>query len=279
MSAKIKAFVEKYPYIWAVSYFIVYMIWFVWLESRANEPYHVIHFPLDDYIPFCEYFVIPYLLWFAYIAVVYVWMFLHDRKQFFRYISFIYTGMTLFLIISTIYPNGHLLRPLERAEDDCPRQSCAIAKIQLLAQVQRPCAPKDCAPFDRQADGAAHKKRQRQQETDQRPGQEQEEGADQPASTQQDRADDLLRAADAAHRRRRYGAHRRGRPGAARVCVRGTAFRAGGLRRLPFHQLIERHAEKLREPHELVELRDTRVRLPLAHRLAADVQHFREIAL
>ena len=118
MSAKIKAFVKKYPYIWAVSYFIVYMIWFVWLESRANEPYHVIHFPLDDYIPFCEYFIIPYLLWFAYIAVVYVWMFLHDRKQFFRYISFIYAGMTLFLIISTIYPNGHLLRPLEFDRDN-----------------------------------------------------------------------------------------------------------------------------------------------------------------
>ena len=66
MSAKIKAFKEKYPHIWVVSYFIIYMIWFVWLESRADEPYHVIHFPLDDYIPFCEYFIIPYLLWFAY---------------------------------------------------------------------------------------------------------------------------------------------------------------------------------------------------------------------
>ena len=56
MSAKIKAFKEKYPHIWVVSYFIIYMIWFAWLESRADEPYHVIHFPLDDYIPFCEYF-------------------------------------------------------------------------------------------------------------------------------------------------------------------------------------------------------------------------------
>ena len=112
MSAKIKAFKEKYPHIWVVSYFIIYMIWFVWLESRADEPYHVIHFPLDDYIPFCEYFIIPYLLWFAYIAVVYVWLFFHDRPNFFRYIAFIYAGMTLFLIISTLYPNGHLLRPL-----------------------------------------------------------------------------------------------------------------------------------------------------------------------
>ena len=81
MSARIKAFKEKYPHIWVVSYFVVYMIWFVWLESRADEPYHVIHFPLDDYIPFCEYFIIPYLLWFAYIDDVYVCLLLHDRPN------------------------------------------------------------------------------------------------------------------------------------------------------------------------------------------------------
>ena len=48
MSAKIKAFKEKYPHIWVVSYFIIYMIWFAWLESRADEPYHVIHFSGGD---------------------------------------------------------------------------------------------------------------------------------------------------------------------------------------------------------------------------------------
>lgn len=118
MTAKLKAFTEKYPYTWVIAYFPIYLIWFFWLESRANEPYHVIHFPLDDLIPFCEYFIIPYLLWFLYIGVVYIWMFFHSREQFFRYIAFLYTGMTLFLIISTIYPNGHLLRPLQFDHDN-----------------------------------------------------------------------------------------------------------------------------------------------------------------
>jgi membrane-associated phospholipid phosphatase len=113
MLAKIKGFLKKNPHAWTVLYFVVYLIWFVWLESRANQPYHVIHFPLDDYIPFCEYFIIPYFLWFAYIAVVFAWLFFKDRKQFFHYIAFLYTGMTLFLIISTVYPNGHLLRPAQ----------------------------------------------------------------------------------------------------------------------------------------------------------------------
>ena len=113
MLARFKGFKAKYPYYWVSLYFVFYMIWFAWVESRANLPYHVIHFPLDDYIPFCEYFVIPYILWFGYIAVVYLWLFFHDKSAFFKYIAVIYTGMTLFLIISTIYPNGHLLRPTE----------------------------------------------------------------------------------------------------------------------------------------------------------------------
>lgn len=118
MLSKIKDFFKKYPHSWTASYFAVYLVWFFWLESRANQPYHVIHFPLDDHIPFCEYFIIPYFLWFLYVAAVFLWLFFRDRENFFRYTAFLYTGMTLFLIVSTIYPNGHLLRPLEFERDN-----------------------------------------------------------------------------------------------------------------------------------------------------------------
>ena len=111
-------FIRKYNHIWTLLYIVFYMPWFMWLEKTVTTDFHLVSMPIDYKIPFCEYFIIPYLLWFTYIAAVYVWMFLHDRKQFFRYISFIYTGMTLFLIISTIYPNGHLLRPLEFDRDN-----------------------------------------------------------------------------------------------------------------------------------------------------------------
>lgn len=118
MLSKIKEFSKKYPHCWTILYFVFYLSWFVWLESRAKLPYHVIHAPLDDYIPFCEYFIIPYFLWFLYIAAVFLWLFFRDRKNFFRYIAFLYAGMTLFLIVSTIYPNGHLLRPAEFERDN-----------------------------------------------------------------------------------------------------------------------------------------------------------------
>lgn len=108
-----KTFWQKYKHSFVLLYALIYMPWFLWLESRANQPYHVIHMALDDHIPFIEYFIIPYLLWFLYVAVVFIYMFFQDRKEFYQYCIFLFTGMTLFLIISTVYPNGHLLRPME----------------------------------------------------------------------------------------------------------------------------------------------------------------------
>jgi membrane-associated phospholipid phosphatase len=79
---------------------------------------------IDDYIPFCELFIIPYLLWFAYIAVVIVYMGFKDQKEYFHLCAFLFTGMTLFLIVSTIYPNGHFLRPVAFERDNIFTQMC-----------------------------------------------------------------------------------------------------------------------------------------------------------
>ena len=38
------------------------------------------HVALDDYIPFCEYFVIPYLMWFLYVGGAIVSFYLKAKK-------------------------------------------------------------------------------------------------------------------------------------------------------------------------------------------------------
>ena len=58
-----KTLFQKYRHALVLLYGFIYMPWFMWLESRANLPYHVIHVGLDDLIPFVEYFIVPYLLW------------------------------------------------------------------------------------------------------------------------------------------------------------------------------------------------------------------------
>ena len=57
-------------------YGIVYLNWFAYLEKTVTSHYRLIHYRPDDLIPFCEVFVIPYLLWFAYVAVMVVYSFL-----------------------------------------------------------------------------------------------------------------------------------------------------------------------------------------------------------
>ncbi|SCJ30520.1 Uncharacterised protein [uncultured Clostridium sp.] len=54
-------------------YGIFYISSFAFLEQSNVKP-HIIHCALDDYIPFCEYFIIPYVLWYVFVAVT-LWYF------------------------------------------------------------------------------------------------------------------------------------------------------------------------------------------------------------
>ena len=47
---------------------------------------------LDDYIPFCEFFVIPYYLWFVYMAIGILFIAFTDGKLCWRMGIFLITG-------------------------------------------------------------------------------------------------------------------------------------------------------------------------------------------
>ena len=109
---KIKQLLKKYSHAWVLLYAFIYIPWFYYLEKNVTSNYYVIHSPLDDYIPFIEYFIVPYLLWFAFIAVILGYFFFTDKRGFYKLTIFLFTGMTLFLIICTVFPNGQHLRPV-----------------------------------------------------------------------------------------------------------------------------------------------------------------------
>lgn len=116
---KLRAFYEKYKHgIPLILYTFLYLTWFFYLEKTVTKGYQVIYMKLDDYIPFCELFVIPYFLWFAYIVVVIGFLFFKDKTEYYRAFLFLTTGMTIFLIVSTLWPNGHHLRPLAMPRDN-----------------------------------------------------------------------------------------------------------------------------------------------------------------
>ena len=109
---KLKIFYLKYKHaVPLIIYAIIYMTWFAWLEKNITGHYRIIHMAADDYIPFCEVFVIPYFLWFAYVSAVVIYFFFKNKEDYYRLCTFLFVGMTVFLVVSSLYPNGHYLRP------------------------------------------------------------------------------------------------------------------------------------------------------------------------
>lgn len=124
MSERIKRFLP------ALLYGAFYLTCFNWLE-RHTKHYHIIYSSLDEYIPFCEYFIIPYLLWFIYIAIggLFFIFFNDDHIEYWKLYINLTFGMTLFLLISYLYPNGLHLRP-----DNFPRDNIFADMVKILYQ-------------------------------------------------------------------------------------------------------------------------------------------------
>lgn len=97
------------------SYALIYLPWFFFLENKITMDYpglHIINGPIDDIIPFCEVFIIPYLLWFFYVIASCVFMVLKaNNSEFIKFALSLIIGMSVCMIICMIYPNGLTLRP------------------------------------------------------------------------------------------------------------------------------------------------------------------------
>lgn len=110
--------VKKYGHAWVFLYWLIYLPWFLHLEQTVTRGYHVLKSSWDAYIPFCEGFIVPYLLWFPFVAIVLGWFFFQDKEGFYRLTLYMFSGMTLFLVICTVFPNGLSLRPAVLPRDN-----------------------------------------------------------------------------------------------------------------------------------------------------------------
>ena len=115
---RLTALAKKYKHAWVFLYILIYMPWFLYLEKHVTTQYHVIQTTIDEYIPFIEYFIVPYLLWFLFIAAAFLYFFFTDVPGFYKMAKLMFTGMTIFLIISTLFPNGQDLRPVVFERDN-----------------------------------------------------------------------------------------------------------------------------------------------------------------
>lgn len=79
----------------------------IWIR----DSYFPIHCALDDRIPFCEYFLIPYLFWFLYLIGMLVYTLLWDVESFKKLMSFIMVSYSVAILTYLLFPNCQELRP------------------------------------------------------------------------------------------------------------------------------------------------------------------------
>lgn len=92
-------------------YMIAYLISFFLIEHWNRLHYTVIHTGIDDMIPFTPVFVIPYLLWFPYVLCFGLFLLKYNEEAYHRLATTLAFGMTVFIFVSVIFPNIHLMRP------------------------------------------------------------------------------------------------------------------------------------------------------------------------
>lgn len=109
---------NQYKHVLLLLYFPFYLAAFRYLENIRQNRLHIISSPLDQYIPFIPVFILPYLFWFLYIAGPGLYFLFCEKEVFCRLMYFGMIGMTVFLVVSWVYPNGLAIRPDSFADDN-----------------------------------------------------------------------------------------------------------------------------------------------------------------
>lgn len=91
-----------------VGYFTLYFLTENLIPAEKCIP---VHCPLDDIIPFCEFFLIPYVGWYLLIVVSLLYFMLYNVDNFKRLQIFIITTQITAMVIYILFPTRQDLRP------------------------------------------------------------------------------------------------------------------------------------------------------------------------
>jgi len=114
-------------YLWGwVGYFLLY---FLTENLIPRENCTVIHSRLDDLIPFCEYFVIPYVFWYLLIVGSLLYFMFYAPDQFRNLMKYIIVTQVVAMAIYIVFPNCQNLRP-----ETFPRENFCTWILSIIYQ-------------------------------------------------------------------------------------------------------------------------------------------------
>lgn len=109
---------KEYRHLWLLLYWPLYTVGFFLFELAMPLTFHSIYCPLDDYIPFCEWFIFPYYWWFVLLVGATLYTALCNTEVFYRFMWFIIASYTIALVCYAVYPSCQELRPTVYPRDN-----------------------------------------------------------------------------------------------------------------------------------------------------------------
>lgn len=104
----------KYLLFWPVFGLLFLLVERVWIRDY----YTPIWCALDEAVPFCEVFLIPYLFWFVFLLGIHLYTLLYDTESFRKLMQYIILTYLAAILIYIIFPNCQGLRPVEFERDN-----------------------------------------------------------------------------------------------------------------------------------------------------------------
>jgi len=98
-----------------IGYFTLYFLTEAFIPS---EKCYVVHSFLDDVIPFCEYFIIPYFGWYLLIVGSLLYFMFYNPDNFKNLMKFIIVTQVTAMAVYIIFPNRQDLRPVVFPRDN-----------------------------------------------------------------------------------------------------------------------------------------------------------------
>ena len=109
---------KEYRHLYYLLYWLIYGFFFFFLEKLNRAEYIDVTSGIDRKIPFCEFFIVFYVLWYLYMTYVIVYVFFFDINSFKKFSRFAIITYSVAVISYFVFPSMQTLRPTEFARDN-----------------------------------------------------------------------------------------------------------------------------------------------------------------
>lgn len=105
MGTKIKDYIKNHKYVWLLAYWPIHGLWYAILQqtTMARAPYPIVS-DIDYLIPFCEWMILPYVMWYLQLASTLLFVFWTNPKGAVRAAVLIMGGCFVAMLLCTAVP-------------------------------------------------------------------------------------------------------------------------------------------------------------------------------